>query len=138
MELLAALPAAARLDEVHAYRLPGAIDPMTLRRYFALHAADRDEVGRCRGAANTLGFAVQLCTLRWRGHFLRDMAGVPLAAIETLAEQVGFLSLALVASLENYPASVVLPRFAWIMPPSERVVGEGRSWRDRSLVVSAS
>ena len=44
-----------------------AIDPMTLRRYFTLHAADREEVGRCRGAANTLGFAVQLCTLRWRG-----------------------------------------------------------------------
>ena len=78
---------------------------MTLRRYFTLHAADREEVGRCRGAANTLGFAVQLCTLRRRGHFLRDMAGVPPAALEAVAEQVGLLPLALVASLQGYPAS---------------------------------
>ena len=78
---------------------------MTLRRHFTLHVADHEEVGRCRGAANTLGFAVQLCTLRWRGHFLRDMAGVPSAIVETLAEQAGFLSLALAASLQDYPAS---------------------------------
>lgn len=78
---------------------------MTLRRYFTLHGADREEVGRCRGVANALGFAVQLCTLRWRGHFLRDMAGVPSAIVETLAEQAGFLPLALAASLQGYPAS---------------------------------
>jgi len=70
-------------DDAHPYRLPAAIDPATLRRYFTLHAADREEVGRCRGAATTLGFAVQLCTLRRRGHFLRDMAGVPATAVET-------------------------------------------------------
>lgn len=78
---------------------------MTLRRYFTLHGADREEVSRCRGAGTALGFAVQLCTLRWRGHFLRDMAGVPSAIVETLAEQAGFLSLALAASLQGYPAS---------------------------------
>ena len=93
------------VDDAHAYRLPAAIGPMTLRRYFTLHAADREEVGRCRGAVNTLGFAVQLCTLRWRGHFLRDMAGVPSAVVEALAEQVGLLPLALAASLQSYPAS---------------------------------
>jgi TnpA family transposase len=92
-------------EEAHFYRLPAALDPMTLRRYFTLHGADREEVGRCRGVANALGFAVQLCTLRWRGHFLRDMAGVPSAIVETLAEQAGFLSLALVVSLQGYPAS---------------------------------
>ncbi len=92
-------------EDTHSYRLPAAIDPMTLRRYFTLHGTDREEVGRCRGAGNALSFAVQLCTLRWRGHFLRDMAGVPSAIIETLAEQAGFLSLALAASLQGYPAS---------------------------------
>ena len=76
-----------------------------LRRYFTLHAADREEVGRCRGAATTLGFAVQLCTLRWRGHFLRNMVGVPAAAIEALAEQLGLLPLALEASLRGYLAN---------------------------------
>ena len=102
-----AVPAAAgpTPEDAHSYRLPAAIDPMTLRRYFTLHGADREEVGQCRGVANALGFAVQLCTLRWRGHFLRDMAGVPSAIIETLAEQAGFLSLALAATLQGYPAS---------------------------------
>jgi len=102
-----AAPAAARPipDDAHFYRLPAAIDPMTLRRYFTLHGADREEVGRCRGVANALGFAIQLCALRWRGHFLRDMVGVPPAIVETLAEQTGFLSLALAASLQGYPAS---------------------------------
>lgn len=102
-----ASPAAATFppDDAPAYRLPATIDPMTLRRYFTLHLADREEVGRCRGAANTLGFAVQFCTLRWRGHFLRDMAGVPTAAVEALAEQVGLLPLALAASLQGYPAN---------------------------------
>ncbi len=99
-------PAAAPApDDAHLYRLPAAIDPLSLRRYFTLHAADREEVGRCRGVATTLGFAVQLCALRWRGHFLRDMAGVPAAAIEALAEQLGLLPLALEASLRGYPAS---------------------------------
>jgi len=99
-------PAAAPTsDDAYAYRLPTALDPMTLRRYFTLHAADREAAARCRGAVTTLGFAVQLCTLRWRGHFLRDMAGVPLAATEALAEQLGLLPLALAASLRGYPAN---------------------------------
>ena len=103
---LAPPPAAAPTpDDAYAYRLPAALDPMTLRRYFTLHAANREAVARCRGAVTTLGFAVQLCTLRWRGHFLRDMAGVPLAATEALAEQLGLLPLALAASLRGYPAN---------------------------------
>lgn len=102
----ALLPADAPAPEdAHAHRLPAAIDPAALRRYFTLHAADREEVGRCRGAATALGFAVQLCTLRWRGHFLRDMTGVPAAAVEALAEQLGLLPLELGASLRGYPAS---------------------------------
>ena len=32
-------------EDAHFYRLPAAIDPMTLRRYFTLHGADREEVG---------------------------------------------------------------------------------------------
>jgi len=97
-------PASAS-DDTRAYRLPTAIDPATLRRYFTLQAADREEVGRCRGASTTLGFAVQLCTLRWRGHFLRDMAGVPSEALEALVEQLGLLPLDLRVSLQGYPAN---------------------------------
>ena len=53
-------------------RLPQDIDPDTLRKYFTLTRPDLEQVDQCRGVANKLGFAVQLCTLRWRGHFLRD------------------------------------------------------------------
>ena len=51
-------------------RLPQDIDPDTLRKYFTLTRPDLEQVDQCRGATNKLGFAVQLCTLRWRGHFL--------------------------------------------------------------------
>ena len=50
-------------------RLPQDIDPDTLRKYFTLTRPDLEQVDQCRGATNKLGFAVQLCTLRWRGHF---------------------------------------------------------------------
>ena len=52
-----------------AERLPDGIDADTLRKYFTLTKPDLDEVDQCRGAVNKLGFAIQLCTLRWQGYF---------------------------------------------------------------------
>jgi TnpA family transposase/DNA-binding MarR family transcriptional regulator len=79
--------------------LPQEIDENTLRKYFTLTEADLAQVELCRGAINRLGFAVQLCTLRWLGYFLREMQGVPEAVIETMARQLGLLPI----SLESYP-----------------------------------
>jgi hypothetical protein len=74
------------LDEVDAAeRLPSEIEPAILRKYFSLTRADLDEVERCRGPANKLGFSAQLCTLRWRGHFLADTRDVPAVVLEMLA-----------------------------------------------------
>ena len=42
-------------------RLPEDIDAESLRKYFTLTEADREQVGSCRGAINKVGFAVQLC-----------------------------------------------------------------------------
>ena len=53
-------------------RLPQDIDPDALRKYFTLTRPDLEQVDQCRGATNKLGFTVQLCTLRWRDHFLRE------------------------------------------------------------------
>ena len=53
-------------------RLPNDIAEDALRKYFLLTDEDMIEVERCRGSGNRLGFAVQLCALRWRGHFLPD------------------------------------------------------------------
>ena len=58
-------------------RLPQDIDPDTLRKYFTLTRPDLEQVDQCRGVTNKLSFAVQLCTLRWRGHFLRDTREIP-------------------------------------------------------------
>jgi hypothetical protein len=46
-----------------------------------------------------LGFSVQLCTLRWRGHFLPDTRDVPAAVLEVLAPQLGLLPML----LADYP-----------------------------------
>ena len=88
------------LDDVDAAeRLPAEIEPAILRKYFSLTRADQDEVERCRGPANKLGFSVQLCTLRWRGHFLPDTRAVPPVVLEVLAPQLGLLPML----LADYP-----------------------------------
>jgi Domain of unknown function (DUF4158) len=88
------------LDNVDAAeRLPAEIEPAILRKYFSLTRADLDEVERCRGSANKLGFSAQLCTLRWRGHFLADTRDVPAVVIEVLAPQLGLLPML----ITNYP-----------------------------------
>lgn len=80
-------------------RLPESIDADTLRKYFTLSGSDLEQLGQCRGAINKLGFALQLCTLRWRGHFLRDTRDLPDAVLATLASQLGVLPI----SIDNYP-----------------------------------
>ena len=80
-------------------RLPEGIDLDTLRKYFTLTTEDLEEVEQCRGAINKLGFAVQLCTLRWQGYFLRDTRGVPEIALEIVASQLGLLAI----PIDDYP-----------------------------------
>ena len=82
-------------------RLPDAIDTDTLRKYFTLTQLDLDQVHQCRGAVNKLGFAVQLCTLRWHGSFLPDTRALPSAVIETIAVQLGVLPLPIDAYPQN-------------------------------------
>ena len=80
-------------------RLPGELDEATLRKYFTLTRADREQVEQCRGPVNRLGFAVQLCTLRWQGYFLPDTRDLPPSVLDILGSQLGLLPI----SLEDYP-----------------------------------
>ena len=80
-------------------RLPQAIDPDTLRKYFTLTRPDLEQLDQCRGATNKLGFAVQLCTLRWRGHFLRDTREILEPVLEHLSLQLGVLPI----PIDDYP-----------------------------------
>lgn len=97
-------PAPAAIDDSASppeaiERLPDEIDAETLRKYFTLTGPDLEEVEQCRGAVNKVGFAIQLCTLRWQGYFLPDARHLPSAVIETIASQTGVLPL----PIEGYP-----------------------------------
>lgn len=86
-----------RLEEPE--QLPDGIDEDALRKYFTLARPDLEQVDQCRGPANKLGFAIQICTLRWRGHFLPDTRDVASSVIEMIGSQLGLLPI----SLDGYP-----------------------------------
>ena len=80
-------------------RLPEDIDTESLRKYFTLTEADHEQVGTCRGAISKVGFAVQLCTLRWRGYFLADTRDLPALVLDTICPQLGLLPM----GIDEYP-----------------------------------
>ena len=82
-----------------AERLPDEIDGDTIRKYFTLTRSDLEQVEQCRGAVNKVGFAIQLCTLRWQGYFLPDTRNLPAGVIEMVATQTGVLPL----PIDGYP-----------------------------------
>ncbi|MFG2873976.1 Tn3 family transposase [Streptomyces sp. NPDC048337] len=61
-----------------------------LERFFYLDDGDRDLIALRRSQSHQLGFALQMCTVRYIGRFLPDdPLAVPWSVIEHLAEQLG-------------------------------------------------
>jgi Domain of unknown function (DUF4158) len=64
-------------------------------RYFTLLASDLELVRQQRGDHNRLGFALQLCVLRYLGFCPDDLVTAPPAAISFVADQLQVIPAAL-------------------------------------------
>lgn len=76
------------VQRIHLRAIPKS-NARVLARYYTLSKADLTAVSIRRGAANRLGFAIQLCLLRYPGRPLRAGEKVPRNFIEFVASQVG-------------------------------------------------
>src|SRR5215207_7872035 len=70
-------------------RFPEPIPDDDLRVFFMLSQADQLEVGKQRGAHHQLGFALQLCALRYLGFAPDDLGTPPWPAVMYVARQLG-------------------------------------------------
>lgn len=70
-------------------RFPDTIPQDDLAAYFLLSDDDEREVNRQREPFNRLGYALQLCTLRYLGFVPTDFKATPQAAVSFVAEQLG-------------------------------------------------
>ncbi|WTU34000.1 DUF4158 domain-containing protein [Streptomyces sp. NBC_00069] len=71
-----------------------------LERFFFLDDEDRKLIAKRRGDHNRLGFALQMCTVRYIGLFLEDPLAVPWPVVEHLAAQ---LEIEDVSCVKEYP-----------------------------------
>ena len=67
---------------------PSEISEADLIRYFTLSESDLEFVRQQRGDHNRLGFALQLCALRYLGFCPDDIAAAPSAPIAFVADQL--------------------------------------------------
>lgn len=69
-------------------RFPDEVLDEDLAAHFTLTDSDRAIIDRRRGDDNRLGFALQLCTLRFLGFVPDDVRGMPLRVVGYVAEQL--------------------------------------------------
>ena len=65
------------------------VDRVEAARHYTLTEAELAAINRRRGGRNRLGFALQLCALRYPGRLLHPGEELPHAVVAFVAEQVG-------------------------------------------------
>jgi uncharacterized protein DUF4158 len=68
---------------------PATIPQDDLAVYFLLSEDDQREVNRQREPCNRLGYALQLCALRYLGFVPTDFTGTPVVMVTFVADQLG-------------------------------------------------
>jgi TnpA family transposase len=79
--------------------------PEQLARFFYLHDADLAAIAKRRGDHNRLGYAMQLCTVRFLGTFLSNPVDVPEGVIMHLASQLSISDPGCVSQYTDRPAT---------------------------------
>lgn len=64
--------------------------PEQLQTFFTLNPIDLEQVATCRTPHSKLGYALQLCTLRFLGTFLTDPSQVPNVVLEFVKHQLSY------------------------------------------------
>lgn len=67
---------------------PETLSDQELAQYFYLDAAARQQIATCRGAANRLGYALQLTSVRYLGIFPDDVRAIPSQVLTYVAHQI--------------------------------------------------
>jgi hypothetical protein len=70
-------------------RFPCDLSPEDLAIFFTLSASDRAQIPHRSAAENRLGFALQLCALRYLGFCPDDLSTIPPPAVAYVAQQLG-------------------------------------------------
>ncbi len=83
------MPGRSSENVVGAFELPAT--PTAVVRHCTLDEKDRALIFRHRGAHNRLGFAAQMCAMRYPGRLLEDQEAPPDEMLRFLAEQVDAL-----------------------------------------------
>src|SRR5436309_13832566 len=70
-------------------QVPTDLSDRELARYYTLTPEDLQVINRRRRGSNRLGFAVQLCMLRFPGRTITDLPDIPARVLALIAQQVG-------------------------------------------------
>jgi len=83
-------PALLKLEQRELFMLiPEDLSDRDIAHYYTLSTQDLALIKKFRGSRNRIGFAVQLCVLRFPGRTLTEISHIPDRILSYIAEQVG-------------------------------------------------